>query len=135
MNPNSANQRWSQWVIKVDLLPKANHRHPRFQDAIKHDAATLFRRLFGSAGRVRVTAFQNRDSERWIVEVQVEGVDVHDPDYRARQCAAMRHHYRRGFGSTATVSVEAGLLAGSSEDGTPPAQWVVLPTIQHALST
>lgn len=134
MNPNSRNQRWSKWVVTATLPRRATHEGPAFFAAMQHDAGTLMRDTFGSAGQARVTVFRDTTHERWIVETVVEGADVHDPGYRARTCLALETHYRTGFGPLATVVAEAGMLAGSAEDGTPADQWLVMPTIGSVLT-
>lgn len=134
MDPNSTHQRWSHWVVTVDLPANPSHRPPQFQRAIEADAGRLFRAVFGSTGQVRVTSALSHTHERWIMQAQVEGADVHDPDFRVRTCLRLETHYRQGFGPSATVCAEAGMLAGSAEDGTPAGQWLILPTIRGLLT-
>jgi hypothetical protein len=66
------------------------------------------------------------------IECRVEGVAVHDPQLRAAAERQIRDHFlARGFGQAAAdqATVDAVLLAGDTQDGKPPQQVIVLPTI------
>lgn len=117
--------------MTVVLPHRMDHDDPRFLSAIRADAGRLFRKTFGLTGRARVARVIVDDVERWILQCQVEGHPVHDPEFRDRTSAVLAAHYRRGFGSAARVDVEAGLLAGDAQDGAPPDQWIILPSLER----
>lgn len=124
-NPNSGHQRWSKWTFHF-LLRSAEQ--PAL-DYVRDNARRFFAHLFRTtAGRVRVTQF----GRRWTVELQVEGVDVHDPQVqtRVRQQFA-RDFVRNGFRKQNAwlLRMEAALIAGSREDGTPCDQLIVMPML------
>ena len=119
MDPNSEHQRWSQWMFIIyDLRSK----RPPYED-VKKNAHRFFQQLFGKdSGRMRVT----EEVTSWHIELQVEGVDAHDPVL----VAAVRKQFQRdfvqkGWGSLAHSEVHVKMLAGSPEDGSPAKQLIV----------
>jgi hypothetical protein len=141
VDPNSTHQRWSRWtwVVKCDPL-----KVPSRKD-VEHNFGLYVRRLFHSTvGRARVLyVHDRRDSPLgeaglplslfakhvFILQVEIEGPNVHDPDYVAhvkREFAGV--FVAKGFGPSAQLlRQEAELLAGSAEDGRPAKQLLVLP--------
>lgn len=119
--------------MTVELPHRRAHDHPQFLEAIRRDAGRLCRQLFGSTGRARVVHVIVDTRERWVLQCQVEGHPVHDPRFRAAMTTKLTAHYEHGFGPTATVTVAAGMLAGDAQDGTPPDQWIILPSLTDLL--
>jgi hypothetical protein len=133
MNPNSQHQIWSRWTVTAVLQHRASHDDPRFHQRIELEHAHVLRGLFGSAGEARVMrvigVVRGVLTERWTLEGRVEGPPVHDPVFRARVYTTLRAHYQRGFGSGAVVTATAALEAGDAQDGAPPAQLLILPSL------
>lgn len=124
MNPNSGHQRWSRW----DFTIAATVAKQPAQDFVLDAARRFFRQMFHTTtGQVRVTVL----GLSYLVSLRVEGVAVHDPSVRAAVQAQFAEHFvARGFGAGARlVRMDASLLAGSAEDGTPADHLIVLPTI------
>lgn len=124
MQPNSVNQRWSRWSFTVAAEP------PRLPDVseVVDNARRFFAKGFQShAGRVRV----DQQGNFYMIVVEIEGPPVHDLAYRDFVRSRFIEHFMwKGFGGSSRLTAfEAGLLAGSEEDGSPPAQLIVLPTL------
>jgi hypothetical protein len=56
---------------------------------------------------------------------------VTDPAYTKAVRRAFRRFVEQGWGSLALWNVRAEVLAGDAENGKPPAQLVVMPSIQR----
>lgn len=122
MDPNSQNQRWSRWAFVVH---DAGRLVPR--EDVKANVSRWLRIGFGSAGKARI----QRTRDGWRIEAVVEGADAHDPAYVANvRQQFQRNFVEKGWGPAAWSEVSAGLLAGSAQDGKPPAQWVEMPSIR-----
>jgi hypothetical protein len=121
-NPNSGNQRWSKWRFTLRLPPLSRVTEPQMCDNARRFFAKLFR---SQAGSVKV----GHIGRRWWIELRMEGVAVHDPGVRAeaRRLFA-RDFVRKGLGGD-LLDMEAGLLAGTREDGTPRDHLIVMPTL------
>lgn len=121
MDPNSQNQRWSKWTITV-----TGGKHPSFAQ-VKVNAARFGRKVFGSPSQMRIHEFPA--GPRWEIEVLTEGHPAHEPLY----VESVRQLWIRwgieGFGLGAQVTVEARLVAGSRQDGSPPDQMLILPSL------
>jgi hypothetical protein len=138
MDPNSQHQTWSVWSITV---PWAScPKRPGLAD-IRENGRRFFRQLFRTdVGQMRVGELTRPaapgavPNTPWAlcIECRVEGVAVHDPQLRAAAERQIRDHFlARGFGQAAAdqATVDAVLLAGDTQDGKPPQQVIVLPTI------
>lgn len=120
MNPNSGNQRWSQWTITATQTKRVIP-YPLFKDHVTRFA----RSTFGSVGQMQVL----EKTLEWVVEVRCEGVPAHDPGYVDHVRRLWTGFLIKGLGLSTRVTVEARLLAGSRQDGTPPDHLIVIPTI------
>ena len=121
MNPNSANQRWSKWVITIR---PGGTKKPPFA-TVKANCARFGRSRFGSASNMRVTAYP----DRVLVEVLTEGSPVHDPQFVSHMRAMWDGFAAQGWGRGTTVELDARLMAGSRQDGTPSDQLIIAPPI------
>lgn len=119
MNPNSAHQLWSRWTFRVwgRPVPLAE---------VEANVRRWLRMGFGSVGRARVEERIEQARSVVVIEAEVEGPPAHDPGYVLsveRQFARFVH---QGWGPVATCRVDVEILAGDTQDGTPPKQLVVV---------
>lgn len=124
MDPNSQHQRWSRWVFGVEASPS---KRPSVKECVDN-ARRYFAKAFQSTvGRVRCDA----QGTYYCFVVEIEGPPAHDPEYvRALKADITERFLRPGFGpSVQLVRCEVGLLAGDTEDGTPPEQFLVVPQL------
>ncbi len=140
MQPNSAHQTWSKWEFGV----LANPRKLPSKTAVLDNARRYFAAGFKSdAGRISVQLLRTPDDVHhlrratyYYLVVQIEGPPVTDPDY----CRQVRVDFEQrfmqpGFGSGARlVLFRSQLLAGARDDGQPPEQLIVLPTLAPTAS-
>lgn len=120
MNPNSANQYWSKWVIEV--IPFRPMRSPQ---EIEVNVARFLRKMFGSTASAKFTL----NTTPMQFEVLAEGHPATDPSYVAYCTQNLQKFFTMGFGIGTKVTVAASLKAGSAQDGTPSAQLIVLPSL------
>lgn len=126
MNPNSAHQVWSFWEYRV--YPSARP-HPDFA-TVQANCARFGREVFGSASQMRVTERTDHFGRRYFeIAVRSEGHPVHDPRYTAWMHDTWRRFFLSGFGPRAEVHAHAHLEAGDRQDGTPPDQLILMPTL------
>jgi hypothetical protein len=123
LDPNSQHQLWSRWTVTLHAMP--GRALPSVEE-IADNARRFFVRLFRSTiGRVRADI---RDRYVEIV-TEIEGPAAHDPALRAHAILQIREHFiRTGFGRP-DCAVTVGILAGDCQDGTPPAQLIVMPNV------
>lgn len=124
MNPNSAGQLWSRWKFRI-----FSAKSVPFED-IKSNAVRWIRKGFGTAGQARISEVLERGRFIILIEVEVEGVPAHDPDYLASVKRGFRRFVEQGWGLIATFSVETEIMAGDIQNGQPRAQLVVIPKIR-----
>jgi hypothetical protein len=121
MDPNSQHQLWSEWTFDIF----EGGKHVPFVE-LKPNAIKWLRKKFGSAGRVR---FEEGPSG-WKIIAQIEGVPAQDPNYVAAVKVQFANQFvLKGWGNLAKSRVDVRTLAGDMEDGSPPTQLVVMPTI------
>lgn len=121
MDPNSANQMWSEWEFQVfdggKIVPRT---------AVDENIARWFVSGFGHAGAREV----KRTVTGWLVKLRIEGVPAHDPGYlKAVQDQFQQRFVEPGWGPYAWSTVRVRVLAGDLQNGTPRPQWVSIPTI------
>jgi hypothetical protein len=126
MDPNSANQIWSEWTFVVREAGK----HPPFAD-VKKNVAVWLRKGFGSAGQAKVEEL----AQGWRIVARVEGAPAQDPGYVAQVRRGFRRFVEQGWGPLAVESVDAKILAGNKGDGAPADQLVVMPHIIQGETT
>jgi hypothetical protein len=68
----------------------------------------------------------------WTIQVRTEGHPAHDPDYVNWMTRQWRRFFNEGFGPGTTVSVKVKIEAGDTQDGRPPDQLVILPSLTDA---
>lgn len=128
MDPNSRNQVWSHWTFTVRA-----HRHrvdPLSVERVKVNVARFVRHGFGTAGEMRLSVGRRGTDSTWRFEVRCEGAPVQDPQFRDHVRASFEKFMRAGFGASfLRMDMEASLLAGDAQDGTPPAQLIVLESL------
>ena len=128
MNPNSAHQTWSFWEYRV--YPDATKR-PDFA-TVKANCARFGRLTFGSASEMRIHHGTDQTGRLyWEIAVRTEGHPVHEPGYADWVHRQWRMLFRKGFGPTCEVQAHARLEAGDRQDGTPPDQLILLPTLHE----
>lgn len=123
MNPNSAHQTWSKWIITV----RPGHRFvPSFETTVTNTSRFL-RKAFGSTGQFQI----KRYFAAWVITVFVEG-DTHpdDPAAFTYFSRALTEFFRNGFGPSTQVQVKARLMAGARLDGRPADQLLIVPGAQ-----
>src|SRR5262245_45529018 len=133
-DPNSQHQRWSKWEFGIEANPK---KLPPKKD-VEYNAAKYFQAGFGSAGKMTVKLLRTptdakylRRASYYYISLIIEGPPVHDPAFRAQVRADFEKRFMgAGFGHGARlVLFRCQLLAGDAEDGNPPEQLIVLPSI------
>lgn len=65
----------------------------------------------------------------WQFSILSEGHPVHDPTYVAYYVTNLTQFFTIGFGLGTKVHVDTKLMAGSGENGKPPDQMMVLPSL------
>lgn len=121
--PNSTHQQWSSWTFVVQLekpAPEVTWLRDNFRRWIVQGFRTR-------VGEARV----DQVGHLMTFQARVEGPPITDPMYRARVRAQFADVFvRRGFGPSARLrGFDAALLCGASDDGKPPTQLLVLPTL------
>jgi hypothetical protein len=122
MNPNSSHQIWTQW--KWTVRPGRPMRRP-FEE-VRLNVARFTANAFGSTTRLRI----GETASDYVVEVTTEGAPLHDPGYRAHMERHWEQFFIAGFGEATEIQLETAWLAGSRQDGKPPAQWIEIPIIR-----
>lgn len=126
-DPNSQHQMWGRWVFLV----RADRKIPSEREARVNFIRWCAAGFKTTVGRARCDRRAGRAGIYYRFAIEVEGPPVHDPEYRA----AVRRQFEDrflfpGFGPGATlVRFEAGVLAGDTQDGRPPEQMIVMPTV------
>lgn len=135
MNPNSQHQLWSRWDVTVTPPTRWTVLPPTL--GITPDLwARFVRNMFGTtAGEVRLEerggGMFSRRPWQIFAQARLEGVPAHDPAYRAymeRRLADLWIGCFRSQGTT-TVEIDVHIEAGDRQDGAPPAQLIMLPTL------
>lgn len=128
---NSEHQRWSLWEYRV--YPDVTKR-PDFE-TVKANCARFGRLVFGSVSQMRIrNATDDYGRLFWEIVVLSEGHPVHDPAFVDWMHAQWRTFFHNGFGPTCEIRVHARLRSGDREDGTPPDQLIILPTLKESLN-
>lgn len=119
---NSAHQLWSLWVWRVE--PSRKVALPF--EVVKSTAARFVRQRFGSAGQMRIT----EDLTSYKFEVRVEGPPAHDPGYVSAMKVLFAQFFVSYFGpGTGVTLIGPRIQSGSRQDGRPPEQLIILPSI------
>ena len=130
MNPNSAHQQWSEWVFVAEVA--ASSPASMALDEVALPLARFVAATMGRAGRMKIVQAWNAARARmvWTITVQIEGESVYQPGWRAHVLQAFTLAAQRRFGEAVRVKMDVRLLAGQTRDGSPPSQWLVLPTLE-----
>lgn len=120
MNPNSQNQRWSAWVFTV----RAPFSIP-FEE-MRDNCAKFGRKAFRSTSQMDV----RQNGRTYTIEIHTEGHMENDLMYREWMKRQWTAFFVARFGTSVIVDLEARLLAGSRDDGTPPDQWIGIPSVK-----
>lgn len=129
IDPNSQHQLWSHWTFTV----YEGGRHAPYPEVCLNVRRWL-RQGFGSMGELK--AEERLQTARlpdgtpvpqttYVIEVRVEGVPAHDPDYVASVRRQFLTFIAKGWGPLGTGSVQVKVLAGDRQDGTPRQQLIV----------
>ena len=120
-DPNSAHQLWSFWIFEVY---EAGRRVSRKD--VEYNVAKWLKTGFGSAGRMRL----KYTATGWRIECLIEGPPAHDPGYVASVRRQFDERFvKQGWGSLAWGKVTVQVMAGSLQDGKPPAQMIEMPLL------
>src|SRR5687767_9700583 len=92
---------------------------------VKLNATRFAKRGFHSATSMRVTERLVQGRRAFVIEVLTEGHDVHDPAYRDYVKREWTVFAEKGFGPGTTLTMDAKLMAGSRQDGTPADQLAI----------
>lgn len=127
VDPNSAHQRWSRWVFVVTLEGQsARVQLNPVRDAWQRYIPRLFKTTVGRG----MATMHAGDVNRCVLTAEIEGPAVHDSMYRDYVRREFVNVFMLGFGPGARFDgMDASLLAGSAEDGSPAKQLVVLPSL------
>jgi hypothetical protein len=135
MDPNSQHQLWSRWIFHV--FPHRLVSQRQFQD-VRDNCARFARRMFGSAGQMRVeykklqfrrAGHESRQRYGWLVEMRVEGHPAHDQDFTTQMCAKWQRFFENGFGAGTFIWFRVYVEAGDKQDGKPPDQLIIVPPL------
>lgn len=131
MNPNSQHQLWSKWTYRVRPDPR---HHPTMAD-VQLNCARFGKKAFGEAAQMRIR-FQQiaigvgmRLHDVWEISVLAEGLPAHEAPFAEWMHAKWLRFFRNGFGVGCRVTSEAHVMAGDVQDGRPPDQMLIVPTI------
>lgn len=119
---------------RLRFTDAANPAARRTEDELRTAWAQFVRKAFGtSAGQVRLERKRRGPFALFGVELfaqaRVEGVPAHDPVYRDRMKEAIVTFFGSGYGPGTRVHIDVRIEAGDQQDGAPPSQIVVLPTL------
>jgi hypothetical protein len=127
VDPNSKGQRWSLWEYRV--YPSALIR-PDYE-TVKANCARFGRKMFGSPSAMRIREATDQQGRLyWEIAVLSENHPVHDPHYTEWIHWEWGLFLRHGFGWTSEIHSHARLEAGDRQDGTPPDQLIILPSLK-----
>lgn len=126
MDPNSAHQLWSEWRFLVRVTDRTRVL-PSFEEVKLNWAKFVAQGFQTTVGQVHVVQI----GRMYRLTARVEGRPAHDPTYKEDVFRRVREHFvYRGFGNAARViKSEVSILAGDTQDGKPPSQLLVMPTI------
>ena len=123
MNPNSKNQLWSKWTWTV--YPGRKVALPF--EPLKQVIAKFTRGHFGSASQMRIT----EKLDHYIIELLTEGKPAHDYVFVDQITARFQSFFKHQFGPGTQTSLSGPrLMAGSRQDGSPPDQMIILPSLK-----
>lgn len=123
MNPNSAHQLFSKWVVRV----RPPHGFAPTFDTVQVNVSRFVRKGFGTCGEMTIT----RKGRDWIVMFLVDSQrHPHDQDTFRYFARSFTRFFREAFGATTEVNVDAKLMAGARLDGQAPDQMIRMPRIQ-----
>lgn len=97
---------------------------------VRENAARFARKCFGSASRMKI----EQNSRGYLVQVLSEGHPIHDPDYVNYIRELFERFFTNGFGVGTQVKMNAKLMAGSRQDGTPSEQLLILPPVSMSVN-
>lgn len=128
MNPNSTNQRWSQWTYRV--FPDGTKKPP--YALVKENCARFGRTIFGAASEMKIEQAKDPRNGRlyWEIVTRSEGHPAHDPKFVQWMHAQWAQFLKHGFGEQSEILAVSSLIAGSRQDGTPADQWIALPKLE-----
>ncbi len=126
MNPNSQHQLWTMWEYSVIPDPP---RHPSFAQ-VQANCVRFARLAFGSAGQIRIV----QQRRAWHVKVLAEGLPGHDPAFADWMHAQWLRFFQNGFGAACRVTHSVKVMAGDAQNGLPPEQMLIVPTIVSSAS-
>lgn len=122
MDPNSAHQLWSKWIVTV----RPNIRFQPSFETVQANTVRFVRKGFGSGGQFKLEQF----AKAWVVTFLVDAQrHPNDPETFKYFGRAFTMFFQNAFGSQAEVVVKARLLAGARLDGRPPDQLIMMPSI------
>jgi hypothetical protein len=130
MNPNSAHQLWSKWIITV----RANTPYTPAYAEMRQNVGRFLRKGFGSAGQWRLRWFPRNNV--WVVQMLAESArhphSKQDFDYFKDAFVAF---FRNGLGQQAHVHIKARLMAGERLDGRPSDQMLIMPSLRDLIAS
>ena len=122
MDPNSTHQLWSRWTWYV--RPGRTLALPF--EPVKLVLTNFVRSQFGSTGQMRIT----EPLDHYLIDVRIEGRPAHDPDYVRITAPKFEAFFVSQFGVGTVVRLHGPRVeAGSRQDGRPPDQLVIIPSI------
>ncbi len=124
MDPNSQNQIWSEWTWFVVPGSPIVLTDKEYFETVRADFARFAREQFGSAGKARVTQVMRG----FVFEALIEGHPIGDERFREIVRKTSERRFKKLFGESTLVTMEAKLMAGKRDDGKPPDQMLLLPS-------
>ena len=124
IDPNSQHQVWSRWVFGVEAAP---NKLPPVSECVDNARRFFSKGFASSVGRVRC----DQQGTYYVFVAEIEGPPAHDPAYAESVRKEFAERFMvPGFGPGAQlVRFTTGILAGNQQDGNPPDQLLVLPSI------
>lgn len=120
MNPNSTNQQWSQWWI---LVNSDKYIDPREAERVDLQIRKFARKTFGSGGAIHIAHAVG--SIRIQIIVESTRLPAHDPTV-VEYLRQLWYKFFASLGPATRVGIEGKLMAGSTQDGKPPQQMILV---------
>lgn len=121
MDPNSGNQRWSQWTWFI----RPARPFQRTFNEVKLNLTKFTRLRFGSVSQMNIRQWPNG----YLIQLITEGANINDSGFVEFIRRDYEHYFQIGFGLGTKVKMTAKLLAGSNENGAAAEQLVIMPFI------
>jgi hypothetical protein len=130
--PNSQHQTWARWTFVVHA-----YAHPLTMpdlEAVKQNCARFFGKLTrGGAALLNIEQVALPTSpgvSRFVITLRWDNRQALDTNYQAEIGRLVGRFFAEGFGPATTCHLKPVVIeAGDAEDGKPPAQLLIVPSL------